>query len=205
MADDIISAPFNRYRADPARNAVVPGQWFSWVNNGLGMMAVQTDLPFGEPPYFETNPATGQITLHVSSESVELAYGWQAYIAGNAVGLNTQSILQINQKSYYLEGYLPTPALDLVIPYVAVPWAGVERYCVWLDVILSNSGLDDHDVSSGGANGGGIKYGAEWPVYDPEAQPRRIFRPLYEFVAQEGASRPKLFQHAMGLITIDVP
>jgi len=204
MSNTIVQFPYNRFTTDISKNMVVPGRWFNWVTNGLGMMNIVYDIDSFTDAYVENLP-NGSLTLHLKQEYVPSMLGWQATNDdGKNINFNRQSILMINQKSYYLQGYSPTPDAEVIIDYSGpTNYAAVDRLCVWVEVNLDSVGGDNHG-GAGTKTKPSLETGSSFPVYSPVADSRRIIRPIFETKKLPGAKYLK-FQHTIGLMTIDVP
>lgn len=211
MSTDVIQFPYNRYHSDPSRNMVVPGQWFRWVNNGLGRMTVMEDLSATEVPYVEVD-ADGSLTLHLRGVTSDINIGWWTWIdtADRAVFINRQSMLLINQKAFYLSGYAPTPDASITIDcQSSFSFRGIQRLCVWLEIYLDQLGGSNHDVGQTTISGaaGGVKTGTDWPAASPVTTPNKIWRPLCEVVTSTSDTNAVgfiLHRHATGIIDIGV-
>lgn len=186
--DTTRSEPYDLLNGDISKNMVVPGRWFNWVNCGLGMLSVVADLEADVEPYVETNKLTGQITIHLGSQEADFKAGWGCRINGNLVEINPRSIATVNQKLYYLNAL---PNIGIV---GSLDFSAVEYLAVWLKCIVDPAGGDNHVLT--------VESGSAFPEYDSVTNPTWIIRPICEI---DNSSGLKKYQHAFGLIVIDVP
>jgi len=201
--------PFGKKYADESKNVVVPGAWFNCVNRALGMMTIVEDLETGEDPHVSVDPLFGILQLHFRNTSTRVKFAWAITLLSDELAkIEPQSILMVNQKPYFLDGYLgATPAIKGTITNGAgVAASGLDPHTVdissttlmriWVRLEADGAGGDAHEAT--------LCAGANWPNFEPATSPLYFWRPVGEISIPEG-ERPFITQHATGHIVIDIP